>query len=51
MTFEEIEWEKPFHTASRTVIYKRYADKLFWLQCNEWIEIEPNREYNEYVYV
>ena len=51
MTFKQIEWDKPFHTASRTILYKRYGDKMYWLRDTEWIEIEPNYEYNKYIYV
>jgi len=51
VTFQEIEWEKEFHTASRTIVYKRYDNKMYWLRDKEWIEIEPNYEYDKYEYI
>ena len=51
MTFLELEWERPVLThPNGTIVYKKYADKFFWLAGDQWIEIEPNYEYNKYVY-
>ena len=51
MTFKEIEQEREFHTASRIIVYKRYDNKMYWLRDKEWVEIEPNYEYDKYEYI
>ena len=51
MTFKDLEWNRKVYTAERTIIFKRYDNKMYWLRDKDWIEIEPNYEYDKYEYI
>lgn len=51
MKFSEIENHKIVLTSENGIVkYKKYNDKFYWLQNHTWIEIQPNYEYDKYVY-
>ena len=51
LTFKDLEWNRKVYTAKRIVIFKRYDNKMYWLRDKNWIEIEPNYEYDKYEYI
>jgi len=51
LTFKDLEWNRKVYTAERIIIFKRYDNKMYWLRDKDWIEIEPNYEYDKYEYI